>query len=192
MCSVTQHQGQREATSGRLRWGSQALWLGFCVWIADALTTVAALLCLAQVSVQLQLILLIPAVVLTESLCSSWLKEVWAMTGFLSSLGRSPPWVPSCQINSWLIKTLSLFASLFCSTCPTLAISIREYSRCICTLNREYFVELELFKLLKLQGERPRESLTYLFLRYHPSIFCSTKDFNFDKVQFVHVFFCCS
>ena len=98
-----------------------------------------------------------PAGVPTESLCSSWLKGVSATIRFLPSLIKSPAlssWLRGCILGSCQLHSpfrISLLLHL-----PTLDVTIRRTLNHVCPLSGEFFVELELFKYLKLQGETPR------------------------------------
>lgn len=134
--------------------GNQALCLCFVVWMANCQTTKATHLCFISPRS------LVSAAVHTAHPC---IKDAYSISLLLSAEGSAyqnptPP-------DSWLSPTVSpelqgcvagsselfsLLASLVCSHLSTLDVSIRRSLRHIRALSRDSFVELQLFKLLKL------------------------------------------
>lgn len=110
MCFAAQHNIWGDASSGRLREGSQAPWLCFSVWNADCQTNMATFLCFIFAHAQPQLILYSHIVMLTKSLCSSWLKGMPTITWVFPSLDWALQWTQSCRAVSMASSSFSPFS----------------------------------------------------------------------------------
>lgn len=135
MCFTTWHQGQREAKTGKLE---VIGWQGFVAWFLSLEWQLldsyghTSMLCLCRgLWAHPQLVLLSPAGMHTETLCSSQVKGAQATTAFLSSLGPAmSSWLQSCICG--LSQPYSLLTSLICCTCPPLeALMDRSFQACL-------------------------------------------------------------
>lgn len=154
MCSTTQPQGRREASSRSLH-GGHALWFCFSVWMLTA----------RQPWLHLCAVYLLrhlgSATAPTAHFCSNahqislpppppgW-KECQPQPDF------SPFWAePQCELPSYKavsVARLSIFSSLVCSHLPTFKCFNTWPLRCICALNRESLVKYSCSNSLNFKG----------------------------------------
>ena len=83
---------------------------------------------------------------------------------------QDPQWTPG-----WICGTHLSYSPFsppqLILTHPPSGVSMPEYLRHVCVLSKEFFVQLYLFKLLEIQGERPGEPLMPSSLWHHHKMF---------------------
>ena len=133
MCSTTQPRGWEEVNSGRLKEGSQALWLCFSVWNTNCQTTMAQHLCFVPARVtglSCKLTLPTPAGMLTVLLQSA------SHNFILPCLVVASQRTAGCRVVS--VASLSSFPfsfPQFAPTCPPLDVSMCVSLRHVCALS---------------------------------------------------------